>query len=126
MAYVYYNPNPSGKAVGDCVIRALSKVLGYEWEQTYVNLISEGYAQYDLPNSNDVWVPYLRDMGFEMHPIPNTCPRCYTVKDFCKDHPDGTHVVATGSHAVAVVDGDYYDAWDSGMEVPMYFLEKEV
>lgn len=27
MSFVYYNPNPQGKLVGDCVIRALSKAL---------------------------------------------------------------------------------------------------
>lgn len=27
---------------------------------------------------------------------------------------------------VSVVDGDYYDAWDSGKEVPVYYWHKEV
>jgi hypothetical protein len=26
--YVYYNPNPYGRFVGDCVVRAVSKVTG--------------------------------------------------------------------------------------------------
>ena len=26
MAYKYYNPNPLSKSVGDCVIRAISKI----------------------------------------------------------------------------------------------------
>lgn len=28
MSYIYDNPNPYGKKVGDCVIRALSRALG--------------------------------------------------------------------------------------------------
>ena len=31
------------------------------------------------------------------------------------------YLIGTGSHAVAVIDGDYYDSWDSGNEIPAYF-----
>ena len=58
--------------------------------------------------------------------MPNMCPPCYTVKDFCKDHPVGTYILATGSHVVTVVDGNYYDTWDSGTEVPIYYWKKEI
>ena len=54
-----------------------------------------------------------------------TIPYCYTVKDFCKDHPQGVFVLGTGTHAVAVIDGDYYDAWDSGNKVPLFYWRKE-
>ena len=40
---------------------------------------------------------------------------------FCEKYPTGVYVIGTGTHAVAVVDGDYYDSWDSGNEVPSYF-----
>ncbi|MBR0092838.1 MAG: hypothetical protein IJP92_14190 [Lachnospiraceae bacterium] len=48
--------------------------------------------------------------------MPDTCPRCYTVERFCEEYPEGTYLVATGTHVVAVVDGNYYDAWNSGKE----------
>jgi hypothetical protein len=44
---------------------------------------------------------------------------------FCADHPNGTYVVSTGSHVVAVVDGDYYDTSDTGSEIPIAYFEKE-
>ena len=78
----------------------------------------------DMPSSNHVWGAYLMSKGFERHIIPNTCPDCYTVKDFCEEHPEGTYILATGSHVVAVIDGDYYDTWDSGDEIPIYFWEE--
>lgn len=28
MGLVFYNPNPTGKRVGDCTVRAISKALG--------------------------------------------------------------------------------------------------
>ena len=125
MAYVYFNPNPAGQRVGDCVIRAISKLTGQDWEQTYIGVAVQGYISYDMPSSNAVWAEYLRRRGFRRYVIPDTCPNCYTVKDFCIDNPQGAFLLATGSHVVTVIDGDYYDAWDSGAEVPIYFWTKE-
>lgn len=123
--FIHYNPNPLHKLVGDCVIRAVSKVTNEDWKTTYMNIALQGYLMMDMPSSNSVWGAYLYSVGFNRHVIPNTCPDCYTVRDFCKDHPEGTFLLATGSHVVAVVDGDYYDTCDSGDEVPIYFWRKE-
>jgi hypothetical protein len=122
--FKYYNPNPMNKRVGDCVIRAISKALDWEWNDTYTALCLQGYVMSDLPSSNQIWGAFLRKQGFIRQVIPNECPDCYTVEDFCKDHPTGIYVLGTGSHAVAVVDGFYYDAWESGREQPIYYYEK--
>lgn len=53
------------------------------------------------------------------------CPECYTVADFCWDNPYGYYLLATGTHAVAVIDGDYYDTWDSGNESVAYYYERK-
>ena len=74
--------------------------------------------------SNDVWDSYLRGWGFIRRVIPNTCPDCYTVWDFCNDNPEGSYILAIGDHIVAVVSGNYYDSWDSGSEVPIYYYTK--
>lgn len=122
--FKYYNPNPMNKRVGDCVIRAVSKALDWDWNDTYTALCLQGYVMSDLPSSNQIWGAFLRKQGFIRQVIPNECPDCYTVEDFCKDHPTGIYVLGTGSHAVAVVDGFYYDAWESGREQPIYYYEK--
>ena len=124
MAYRFYNPNPRGALVGDCVIRALSKVFKTSWEKIYIDLSLFGFSMGDIPNSNAVWGSYLKSKDYMCFTIPNTCPDCYTVKDFCEDHPEGTFVLATGTHVIAVIDGDYYDAWDSGLEIPTYYWRK--
>ena len=79
---------------------------------------------YDMPSSNSVWNAYMIESGFAKSVIPNTCPDCYTIIDFCNDHRLGEYLVATGSHVVAVINGDYYDTWDSGDEVPIYYYER--
>lgn len=123
--FVSYNPNPVGLKVGDCVVRALSKALGQDWEQTYIDLCVEGCLRCDMPSANAVWGAYLRRKGFEREIIPNTCPDCYTVENFCADHPNGTYILALDGHVVSVVDGQYYDTWQSGREVPIYYWHRK-
>ena len=121
MSYVFFNPNPLGKKVGDCVIRAISKLTEQDWQTVYMDVTLAGYELCDMPSSNNVWAAYLKRLGFHRNVIPDTCPNCYTVKDFCRDNPRGKFLLATGSHVVTVVDGNSFDAWDSGDETPIYF-----
>lgn len=126
MSYTYYNPNPAGRSVGDCAVRAISKALHQSWEETYAGLALEGFIRGDLPNADSVWGPYLRGRGFSRHLLPDTCPDCYTVADFAEDHPQGTFILSMpGRHVVAVADGQWHDSWDSGGEVPTYYWSKE-
>lgn len=118
--YRYYNPNPYGKLVGDCSIRAVSIALSQGWKKTYKEICSLGLMLGDMPSSNAVWGTYLQDHGFHREIIPNSCPNCYSIREFCLDNPVGTFVLCTGTHVVTAIDGDYYDSWDSGDEVPVY------
>lgn len=124
MAFKNYNPNPYNNLVIDCTVRAISKATGQSWDETYIGLAVEGYVIKDMSNSNRVWGSYVKRLGFKKFSLPNTCPDCYTVKQFCVDYPRGTFLLATGNHVVTVVDGNYYDTWDSGDEIPVYFWTK--
>lgn len=126
MSYVFFNPNPSGKRIGDCVVRAIAKLTEQSWDDTYIDIALKGYELADMPSSNSVWAAVLRQRGFRRFIISDECPDCYTVRDFCADFPRGAFLLATGSHVVTVIDGDYYDAWDSGSEVPVAFWTKEL
>ena len=122
--WIQENPNYLDKHTGDCTIRALSIVLGKTWVWTYLELCIQGLIMAQMPSENPVWDAYLRSKGFQREVIPNTCPDCYTVKDFCDDHKSGIYVLGTGNHVVAVVDGNYIDDWDSGNEVPLFVWSK--
>lgn len=76
----------------------------------------------DMPSSNEVWGQYLKGRNFSYHGL---VPGKYNLWTFCEDYPYGTYVVGTGTHAIAVVDGNYYDTWDSGNECPLFYWKKE-
>lgn len=125
MAYITYNPNPDGHDTGDCVIRGLCLLLDSEWEKIYMDLTLKGLQMSMWGDTNAVWESYLREKGYKREAIPNTCPDCYTIAAFAADHPEGKYLVATGTHVVAVCDGNYYDSWDSGHLIPSYYYFKE-
>ena len=126
MAYIFFNPNPAGKFVGDCVIRAISKATGQSWEKSYIGVVEKGLNMRDMPSANRVWAAYLKNLGFNKYIIPNTCPECYSIRDFAYENPNGVFILGTGTHVVCVCDGNYYDTWDSGDETPIYFFKKEL
>ena len=123
--YVYWNNNPSGIHIGDCAVRAISEALNQPWERTYIDLCVEGFMFSDMPNSNAVIDSLLRSKGFTRYGIPDTCPNCYTIANFANDHPQGTFIVATGTHVVCVRGSQILDNWDSSSQVPTYYYSKE-
>ena len=118
--WVEYNPNPTGRKVGDCAVRAIAKALSIDWETAYNLIASNGFAMGDMPSSDSVWGSVLRQNGFYRKSIPNYCPDCYTVKEFCRDNPKGIFVLGFGGHVATVIDGNLYDSWNSLNEIPVY------
>lgn len=119
--WVRCNPNPLGRNTGDCVIRAVAIATDQSWRETYRDLCRLGEIQGDLPNNNAVWGMYLKEKGARQFLLPETCPECVTVRAFCDRYPEGVYVLGTGDHAVACIDGDWYDNFDSGSAVPVIF-----
>lgn len=116
-----YQPNPVGRNVGDCSVRAIAKALDLDWETAYLRIALAGLQMGDVISSDSVWGAVLREEGFYREAIPNTCPNCYTAEDFCRDHPYGVFVLGFGGHVATVVDGVLYDSWDSSNEIPIYY-----
>ena len=122
--WIEYNVNPISNRVEDCAIRAISVALNISWDDAFDLIAHNAKQMGSVMHSNVVFGSVLRQHGFTRRIIPDTCPDCYTIKDFCIDHPKGTYVVGTGSHVVAVIDGNYIDTWDSGNEIPIYYWKE--
>lgn len=116
-----FNPNPVGRRVGDCAVRAIAAALDVDWETAYDMICDAGRQMGDMPSADSVWGAVLRQHGFYRMAIPNTCPECYTAEDFCRDHPNGVFVLGFGGHVATVVDGVLLDVYDSSSEVPIFF-----
>lgn len=127
--FIPYNANPNYIRTGDCTVRAIMIATGYDWNRTYIELCIMGYMIGAMPNTNVVWRSYLRARGFKPTLLPDECPDCYTVRDFCLDHPYGIYVLCTGdgdgTHVLTVINGSYFDAWDSGNEIPIMYWRRE-
>lgn len=119
--WIRCNVNPAKNHTGDCVIRACVVALHKTWVQVSDEIYSLS-RKYFLSMSDDhLWGRYLYEQGFVPFLLPEKCPSCITIKRFCIMYPRGIYIIGTGSHAVAVIDGDYYDSWDSGNEIPSFF-----
>lgn len=114
-----YQPNPCGRSVGDCAVRALSAALEISWSEAYDLLADEGRRQCDMPSADACWGAVLKKHGFTKAVLP-VMPY-YTAADFVKYHPEGLYVLAFGGHVACVRDGLLLDSWDSSNEVPIYY-----
>jgi len=125
MKYEYFNPNPAGRRVGDCAVRAVAKALNIDWETAYSLIAKNGFYMCDMPSSDSVWGAVLRQHGFNKHIVPNMCPDCYTAMDFVDDHNKGIYVIGFGGHVATSINGVLYDSWNSSNEIPIYYWTKE-
>ena len=116
---IYYNPNPKGLRVDDCAIRALSKALNKSWDDAFIAVTLEAYSMCNMPSGNSVWGNVLRQNGYTLRTVDDMC----TVSEFCAAHDKGRYVLALNSHVVYAENGEYYDSWDSGDELIIYYWE---
>lgn len=104
--FVFYNPNPDGDFMHDCVIRAYSFFLGMTWKAAALDAfrycIEHGFVRFNYPS---VYNKYLESKGYVRHRVPRkgmtvgqfrdefaeegkcyilSCPKHFTLI-FCKD-----------------------------------------
>ena len=125
MSYVYLNLNPLRRNTNDCVIRAIALAMNMSWDDVYMDVARMGKDLADNMEANSTWGTYLKRNGWIQEVLPDHCPECYTVQDFCRDFPSGTYIVATGSHVLCIKDGAAYDTSDPKDEILTYYFRKK-
>lgn len=129
--YVYFQPNKKDlkDKVGDCQIRAFCKALGLTWLEAFDLTMPicrelQTYTIFDCDLSKTKAA--MASLGFAYTGVSNKKGSVRpTVDEFAKNHPTGTFIVTVAHHVVAVVDGKYYDTWDSGYKSMYGWYEKE-
>lgn len=109
--YKFYNANPKGYYVDDCVLRAISVAEGISWNECHKKLS-------DLSNIDGM---LLNDVIFVEKYLDEKYPRkCYknmTVGEFAKICPKGHFVVTMNGHITAIIDNIIIDTWDCSKRI---------
>ena len=88
--YKYYQPNKKDlkDKYGDCVVRALTKVLDKEWVEVFDELVPIAREIQSMLGMKIVYETYLKRQGFQYVGISNKKgSKRPTVESFAKDHP---------------------------------------
>lgn len=118
--YAYYQPNKKDvkNKVGDCQVRALTKVFDCSWLEAFdmtIPICREAQTYTIFGGGAIVAKENLKQLGLEYTGISNKKgTHRPTVKSFAKDHEAGKFILVVANHVVACVDGKYYDTWDCG------------
>lgn len=116
----YYQPNKKDltDTVGDCQVRALSKALGISWLEAFdltIPVCRELQTYTIFACDREKTREAMSRLGFTYTGVSNARGKKRpTVDSFAKEHQTGTYIAKVAHHVVAIVDGFYYDTWDSG------------
>lgn len=127
--FKYYQPNKKDikDEYGDCVIRAFCKAEGKEWLQVFDELIPFARETQTMPNNKPAYEKYLAAMGYKWVGLKaEKGKKRLTPETFCRKYKTGTYILRVSNHLVTIVDGYYYDTWESGDKGVYGYWVKEV
>jgi len=109
------NLNPTGKKVGDCVVRAIAKATRQTWTKVYDDLCQIGREMYAMPNDKKVFAAYLDTIGWQKNKMPRFPDNTrYTLKEFADEYNSGTYIVSIAHHITCISNGVLFDTWNGG------------
>lgn len=111
MHYEYYNANPLGRDIEDCVLRSISVLTNRSWEEVNDELsylaAKQGYMFDNVPFVED----YLDDR------YERECHYAKTVGEFAIEHPYGRYAITMSNHITALINGKLIDTFDPSNRV---------
>lgn len=112
-----FNPNPKERNIGDCTLRSYCAAFGISWDKAF-DIASR------VAKENSSMIQYVADKVLveEFNCVVDEKYNKKTVKskdrikvnEFALSHPYGTYILHVPKHQVTVVNGEYWDSWDSG------------
>ena len=104
--FKYYNANPYGNNISDCVIRSISVLTNRNWHDVY-NELSDLAGDVGLLFSNVEFVEDYLDKRY-----PRECHYAKTVGEFAKEYPHGKYAITMDNHITSLINGDIIDTFD--------------
>ena len=120
--YRYYNRNPDGMHLEDCVCRAISTATGLNYGAVDKLLSLTAFCYGCDRLCVCCYHNLLEDiLGYERH----TCRDGETVGEIAKAYPNDKLLIRIEAHLTSSVKGTVYDIWDcSDKEVDCYWIVK--
>lgn len=119
-AFRRYNANVRDNNAPDCVKRAISFALGWDYNDVSRSLNSLSKSRTGTTenyNTPSIFFKFLKDQGCLVMD-QSSWPKPFSVEEFCEQNPTGTYILEVhdghnrNNHLVAVMNGDIYDSWD--------------
>ena len=104
--YQYYNANPKGNYVNDCVVRAISTAENKTWNETYKELSEIAKDNGILWDDINFVEPFL-DSRYK-----RVCTKNKFVGEFVDENPKGIYLITMRGHITCCINGVIYDTFD--------------
>lgn len=106
MSYKFYNANPKGLFIDDCVLRSISVAEGISWRECQKKLSYFSNKEGRLLNE----VVFVEDYLDKRY--PRKCFKNMTVGEFATTCPKGNFVVVMRGHITAILNNVIVDTFD--------------
>lgn len=122
------NVNPKGWKCGDCVVRALTKLSGQDWNTTFRQLCEIGDKKCRMPNDEKVFIKWLQDNGYVEYKPYRVNGNQVDVKTLIlyldEKYKHYKVAISTRKHLTCAIDGTVYDSWDVSRQRAGYYWLK--
>ena len=108
MAYKYYNANPNGYKIPDCVIRAINLAMNTPYYEV-VELLQNNGDYYSCDCLSKICYEKLLDYDFN---LPHYKGNGNTAQQVANDFPNNILLLRMEGHLSCSMYGDIFDIWD--------------
>lgn len=111
--YIYYNVNPKGKTIGDCVVRAISLALDIDYNVVENVLLENSYKNKCNVISRDCYGKVLE----EQYGLPLFKPKNITVGELSRLFKEHKLIIRIEGHLTCSIYGNIMDIWNAENEI---------